>query len=306
MRLIYYSLARLGPGQTSDREYDHQWIQSIRSLRLHNRQIPVCLFVFNGVSPAIVREAERQRVQVLQLGSYRAWLDRQHPHGSVLAHYPTLHKFLAPGEADTTGLSQALYLDCDTFFFEDPEVLFESTAPIHWWAREAPTSRLSPHGYNPRNIDEDVIGRIAAFEGLRWVSPFNSGVCLLNNGIWKTFEQLKATFLDFAWRLMVGRHCFGKENSDDPDIRKAVRARVTELDRSRALPYPSENFWILEEFAIWLTLGRISNFSQGLLTRDFVVQGDEFVEAIEGRRQPVAAHYFSSYRKEFFSHVSLL
>jgi hypothetical protein len=303
MRLIYYSLAR-----TTNREYDHQWIQSIRSLRLYNRRISVCFFVFNGVSEAIQREAERWQVMLLPLGDYRDWLRRNHPHGSTLAVCPELqlHKFLVLNEADTTGLSQALYLDCDTFFFNDPEILFESPVPAHWSAREAPTSRLCPHGYDPSNINEELIERIVSFEGLRWVSPFNTGVCLLNNNIWETFGQLRATFFDAAWRLLVGRHCFGDEAAEGGDIRTAVGRTATAYDRDRALPYPSSNHWILDEIALWLTLGHIRNLSQGMLTRDYLIQGDEFVEAIQAGRRPVAAHYFSSNRKKFFHHVSPL
>lgn len=301
MRLIYYSLAR-----PANCEYDVQWVQSIRSLRLYNRRIPVCLFLFNGASRAIQREAERQRVLLLPLGGYRNWLNRCHPHGPVLAMYPTLHKFLVLSEVDTTGLSQALYLDCDTFFFDDPEILFDSSSPFHWRAREAPTSRLCPDGYDASNINEQLIERIVAHEGLRWVFPFNSGVCVLNNGIWKTFKQLKSTFFDVAWRLLVGRHCSTGGAAEDQDIRRSVVRAAKEHDLKRALPYPSSNHWILEEIALWLTLGHIRNFAQEVLTPNHAVQGEEFAEAIRTGRPPVVAHYFSSLQEEFFRKVSLI
>jgi hypothetical protein len=301
VRLIYYSLARNRSG-----EYEHQWMQSIRSLRSYNRVIPVCLFAFNGVSEAIRREAERQRVMLLPLGGYGDWSQVYHPYGRILAMYPGLAKFLALSEADTTGLSQALYLDCDTFFFDDPEKLFELTAPCHWCAREAPTSRLSPHGYDPSNIDEGLMERIVSTEGLRWVAPFNTGVCLLNHGIWETIRQLRDTFFDTMWRLLVGRHCWGGEAPVDSEIRSAVRMEAKAHDVARALPYPSGNFWILDEFALWLTLGHIGNLAQRIWTRDSVVQGDEFVEALECGRRPVVAHYFSSLQREFFRYVPVL
>jgi hypothetical protein len=301
VRLIYYSLAR---AENSD--YDSQWIQSIRSLRLHNRRISVCLFVFNGVSEALQREAERWHVTLIQLGTYRDWLQGYHPRGWLLALYPALHKFLVLSEADTTGLSQALFLDCDTFFFDDPEILFESPVGCHWCARESPTSRLSPWGYDPSNIDEELIEQIVSTEGLRWVSPFNMGVCLLSNGIWETFRQLRGTYLDTVWRLTVGRHCWNREAPDDGEIRHAVIREATAYDIARALPYPSSNYWILDEIALWLTLGHIHNLSQRMFSRDWVVQGDEFLEAMQTGQQFVVAHYFSSLRKEFFDQLALL
>ncbi len=88
--------------------------------------------------------------------------------------------------------------------------------------RESPTSRLSPHGYDPVNINEELIEQIVSTEGLRWVAPFNAGVCLLNNGIWKTFNELGATYFDTVWRLLVGRHIWSSTASEDREIRNAV------------------------------------------------------------------------------------
>jgi hypothetical protein len=301
VRLIYYSLAR-----TADSEYDDQWIQSIRSLRAHNQRISVCLFVFNGVSEAIWGEAERLQVTLLPLGDYRDWLQCYHPHGWILAMYPHLHKYVVLGEAETTGLSQALFVDCDTLFFDDPELLFESPAPCHWCAREEPFSRLSPFGYDPSHINEELIEQIVSAEGLQWVSPFNTGVCLLNNGIWQTLWQLRVTYLDIVWRLLVGRHCWGSEAQEDCDIRTAVIREATAHDVARALPYPSSNSWIVDEIALWLTFGHIRNVSQGMFAPDRVMQGDEFLEAMPAGRRFVVAHYFTSHREEFFHQLSLL
>jgi len=280
-------------------------MESVRSLRAHNPRIPVTLFVFNGVSDEIRRAADHCRVMVLPLGSYRDWLQQYHPHGHALSLYPTLHKFLVLSEADTSGLSQALYVDCDTFFFHDPEVLFES-GDFHWSAREAPTSRLCPHQYDPANINEEMIERIVAAEGLRWVHPFNAGVCLLNNGIWETFRQLRETFFDTVWRLLVGRHCWTLAEQQDYQIRNAVLGLASRRDIQRALPYPSQNFWILEEIALWLTLGHVQNLAQGFLDRRKVAQGYECVNAVRTGLVPVLAHYFTSFQRDFFRSLSFM
>jgi hypothetical protein len=110
-RLVYNSLAISPFGSR-----EAQWIQSIRSLRRYNRDIPVQLFLFNGAPAAIVREAHRQRVEVFELGDYAQYLDGLFVHGSLLALYPTFHKFLVLRHSPARAANHILYLDCDTFF----------------------------------------------------------------------------------------------------------------------------------------------------------------------------------------------
>ncbi len=300
MNLVYYSLSRPGDGS-----YDFLWIQSIRSLRCCNQDLPVCLLVYDGVSDEILREADRSNVTVFQLGDYRDCLRRNFVHGEVLSLYPTLHKFISLCELDTSEVSQILYLDCDTFFFDDPEILFNTYTECDWYAREAPTSRLCPHGYNPVNIDEAELDSIVWQEGLAPIAPFNVGVCLLNHGVWRNFNQLQVTYLDNLWRLLVGRHRRGSDGSDE-HIRSAVLDAATYFDHSRSLPYPSHNFWIADEIALWLTLGRIEGMSQGFLSSEHVLQGGEFVDGIEAGQSWVLSHYFTSMQAQFFSYVAAL
>jgi hypothetical protein len=300
VNLVYYSLSR-----SEDGRYDRQWVQSIRSLRRYNQELPVCLLVYNSVSDEILREADRSNVIVYLLGDYRDCLCRTFVHGSVLSLYPTLHKFLSLCELDTSDVSQILYLDCDTFFFDDPGILFDTYTDCDWYAREAPSSRRCPHGYDPSNIDEAALESIVWREGLASIQPFNAGVCLLNHGIWRSFGRLRVAFLDNVWRLLVGRHQRSADGSDDA-IRHAVLTTASYFDHSRALPYPSNNFWIVEEIALWLALGRLRGLSQGFLGSDHVMQGWEFAPAIEANQQWVLTHYFSSMQESFFSCVAEL
>ena len=295
MNLIYYSLSRSG-----NPRYDQQWIQSIRSLRHYNRELPVCLMVYNGVSEIIIEEAARQDVMITLVGDYRESLCRSSRHGSVLSLYPTLHKFLSLCELETAECSQILYLDCDTFFFDDPDILFANYQECDWYAREAPSSQRCPHGYDPNNINELLLQSMAQEESLLPILPFNAGVCVLNHGVWREFEKLRAIFLDNVWRLLVGRHQRSGDGTDD-HIRAAVLATATDADRSRALTYPSTNFWIAEEIALWLTLGAIEGVSQGFLSSDHVEQGHEFYDPKPPARHHVLTHYFSSLQDKFFS-----
>jgi hypothetical protein len=298
MRLIYYSVAFTASGK-----YERQWYQSIRSLRSHNGEIPVYLFAFDMVTPELLHEASRRNVVVFPLGDYRQWLGKKHHQGAVLAQYPTLHQLLVSADLQIEGLSQILYVDCDTYFFSDPEALFDIYCSNDWYAREVPGSRLCPNGPT-ENVDEQQISRIAAQEGLNPVPAYNTGVCLLNRGLWTKFAKLSDYYFDCAWRLMVGMQ--HKDYDPGPlarQLRQNVLNAANAEDHERALPYPSNNWWILDEIACLLTLGKIEGLTQAVLGRDLVTQGLEFVSALNHGKLPILSHYFSCNQDDFFAHV---
>lgn len=300
MRLVYYSLAN-----APDAGREKQWMQSIRSLRRYSRAIRVWLFLFNGATAELLHEAERQDVHVHYLGDYGEYFRQTHGRGAVLALYPTFHKFLVLAHAPLHDVSQVLYLDCDTFFFDNVDFLFEQYSAHPWYAREEPSSRRSHFQYDPKHIHEDLLEHIARCEGLRHVLPFNSGVCLLNHGVWHDLERLRIPYLDLAWRLLCGRELSGHNGGlvHDPEIQQAVMNTVTDLDRVHALPYPSHNTWIIEQIALWLALGHLPDFSLGTFSRSDVPQGGEFHEALRSRRRSILAHYYSGTESEFFEAV---
>jgi hypothetical protein len=295
MRLIYYSLARDFEGN-----HETQWIHSIRSLRRHNRHIPVCLLIYNGVSAALLEQCAASDVLLVSLDSYQSLLAGASPHASALALYPTLHKFLSIGEIDTTACTQVMFVDCDTHFFSDPELLFDIYPDRHWYAREAPSSRRCPHGYQPDNINEQLLADILAREGLAPVLPFNAGVCLFNHGTWNLVSNARRLFLDYLWRLLVGRHHAPADGTDD-QIRQAILEQVSPADRDRALPYPSGNFWIAEEIALWLTFATFPQVTQGFFEPHHVAQGHEFEHPEMSEFPHIMAHYFSALQDRFFA-----
>lgn len=300
LRLVYYSLANV-----PNSRLEGQWVQSVRSLRLYNRTIPIWLFLFNGASSALLREAERQNVLVHDLGSYQELVRNMHARGSVVALYPTFHKFLHLGHVPLDGVEQLLYLDCDTFFFDDVDRLFERYSAHHWYAREEPSSRRSHFGYDPRHVDEDLLAHIAQSEGLRQVLPFNSGACLLNHRTWREWERLRVPYLDLAWRLLCGRDLNGHNSTlqHDREVQQAVLAAATDPDRERALPYPSHNTWIIEQISLWLALGHLQNFSLGTFAPADVLQGGEFFDMLEGGQRCILAHYYSKTEEQFFAAI---
>jgi hypothetical protein len=299
MRLIYYCLANAPEGPR-----DEQWARSIRSLRQHNADIDVCLFLFNGATAALLEEADRQHVTVHYLGEYREYLRARHIYGDVLSALPTFHKFFCPQHLPPDGATQLLYLDCDTFFFADVEKLFDECAGASVYGREEPNSRRSIPGGDPAHIDEEALWELAAREGLHPVAPFNCGVCLINGGFWRELGRLSVTQLDFAWRLLCGCQLgLGQDANHDPDIRAAVQRAWNEMDRLRALPYPSSNIWIIDEIALWLALGHVTSLSLGTFRRAQVAQGDEFIPMLEAGRPPILAHYFTNMENEFLDAV---
>ena len=299
MRLAYYSLANL--------PYDSrepQWIQSIRSMRRHNRSIPVWLVLFNGASNELLAEAERWDVHVCFLGDYGEFLEKAHCRGSVLALYPTFHKFLVLTRLPLQTATQILYLDCDTFFFDDVDLLFGLHGVQDWYAREEFMSLRSPLGYDPNHVDEQSLESIARGEGLHYIPPFNSGVCLLNHGIWNNLDGLRDVYLGLAWRLLCGRQMSKPgDKVRDPLLWQAALDAITDWDRAHALPYPSDNDWIIEQVALWLALGRLPQFSLGTLSSTHVLQGDEFETMLTAHRPCVLVHYFTGMEREFFASV---
>lgn len=299
MRLAYYSLASFPYGSR-----EHQWIQSIRSMRRYNRSIPVWLFLFNDASNELLAEAERWRVHVCCLGDYAAFLQKAHPRGAILALYPTFHKFLVLPHLPLQAATQVLYLDCDTFFFDDVDLVFDEHGEQDWYAREEFTSRRSPLGYDPNHVNEDLLESIARREGLHSIPPFNSGVCVLNHGIWNSLNALSDAYLGLAWRLLCGREISKPgEKVCDQQVWKAVMDATTDQDRGIALAYPSTNDWIIEQIALWLWLGRLPHFSLGTLSSTQVLQGEEFEMMRMPPRRRVLAHYFTGMEKSFFASV---
>ncbi len=299
MRLVYYSLANFPQDSR-----EQQWIQSVRSLRTYNRTIPVWLLLFNSASDALLREAERYGVQVQILGDYGEFLQRAHARGSVLALYPTFHKFLALEHLPLQGITQVLYLDCDTFFFDDVSLLFDFCATHDWYAREEHMSLRSRLGYDPKHIDEQLLQYIARSEKLSYVPPFNSGVCLLNRGMWLSLSKLRNTYLDLAWRLLCGRVLSGHEyGAHDSPVRSAAADALRDPDRAQALPYPSANDWIIEQIALWLTLGELPHLSLGTFSSSHVCQGEEFEAMLRSQQRCILAHYYTGMERQFFSRV---
>jgi hypothetical protein len=291
-QLVCYSLA-YRPGVHCAK----QWVQSIRSLRQHNRDVPVVLCLYGDRRVDLIeREADRQRVQIVWLGDFETSL--RHPRAAQLALYPTWGKLLSLRHAPAA--DRLLYLDCDTYFFDDVALLFDLHQDADWYARDEVLSRRGyPHHYDPAYLDEDELKVVAAMVGASFIAPFNTGVCLMRRWALERFLEQELEFLDFGWRLAAGIVRQSDPAIDDK-IWSVLRTATQPEDLARALPYPSSNRWIVEEVATWLVLGRVPGLTTAPLLPSAVPQSNEYRQR-GFAWSPVVAHYFSGGEVDFFS-----
>ncbi|MCA9664357.1 MAG: hypothetical protein KC503_02180, partial [Myxococcales bacterium] len=224
---------------------------SRESLRRHAPALPVTILCFGDIDLGDL-EAEVER-----RGSYEHSLDE---HAATLGGYPVLHKWIGLAQIAAAPHEQLLYLDNDTYICADLDPLFTAHAEHDFYAREEPFTMRSPHGYDPEYVDELALASLAYGQGCKAIPPYNLGVVLLNNGLCGRLGAVLPDLLAFAARFAQG-----------------------------TLPYPSSNRWIIEQVALWLSLGRIEGLTHGLLDRSLVAQDDEFLATSSA----AVVHYFS-------------
>lgn len=283
MRLVYYSLS-MPEDAVAGQRLAWQLGMSLRSLRRHNRTVPVRLYHFGALPGELTRIAAEHDIVVIDRGPYGAYIEQTgHPAHAALSLVPLLHKWLLLRELREVEMSQLLYCDCDTYFAGDVDCLFRDYSEHGLYAREEPFSRLSAVR-DPVYLDEARLGQIAASEGVSQVPPFNTGVMLMNHGCWRNLADRSRGFLSTVWRFL----CWFADNPAPVDLRAAAFLRgagrpLRAADGAGALVFPSTNRWLVEEAAAWLTLGSIPNAQTGLFSKQHVVQNGEYLHARAAR-----------------------
>lgn len=301
MNIVTYSLSSNGPAQKTG--YHEQLNYSVKSLRIYNKNVPIHVFLYGEHPSGFIAEIEDRGVSVHQMGAYVDAIKRIRPRAfRALAHYPVIHKWLNFSELERLAPSQILQTDCDTFFFDDVSLLFEHYSERQFYAREEPGSKASHYGYDPFYVNEDALFTLARREGAVEINPYNIGVCILNYGLWTEIAKRNDMFLSYIFRFVasMARNPQTREKLW-PDLAELLAQDLVEEPEVSELPFPSSNLWILEQVALWLTLGRISGLTHGFLSRKHVIQGAE--EAGPSKTK-VVHHYYGMDKIAFLSEIS--
>jgi hypothetical protein len=302
MRIVTYSLSSSGPPQTTD--YHEQLFNSVKSLRAYNKVVSIHVFLYGEHPHDFIMGLEREGVIVHRMGAYEDAIRRIRPRAfRTLARYPVLHKWMNFHTLETLGPSQVLQIDCDTYFFDDVGILFDRYADCHYYGREEPSSRASHYGYDANYLDEDKLFALARREGAAPVNPCNIGVSIFNHGLWSEIAKRTALLLNHAFRFIAGM----ARNPETrgrlwPELAEVVMIDLLEQPDVSDLPFPSSNVWIIEQVALWLTLGHVPGLTHGHLSREHVRQGGEHDEYGETK---VVHHYFGLDKTEFLSSLSV-
>jgi hypothetical protein len=256
--------------------------------------------LYGKTDPDLLQRITRRGAEILVEPSYESVLQRSFPRGSAtLNKHPALHKFLNLDHLTAFRPTQILYLDADTILFDDVEMLFAAYETSDIVAREEWGSRRHNSGYAPELMaDEDALGKIAASEGIVCPAPFNSGVVLMNRGIWNDLAALEPTYLEYAWRFVVwmalhplkeGAAGYGGEPAQF--LAANFERYAGTADVERALLFPSSNRWILGELSALLTLGHIPGLRYSDFSPRHVLQGPEVFAHGPVRATRLVGHY---------------
>lgn len=261
---------------------------SLRSLRRVNPQIPVFLNIIGEIDKLFLHflTTDLSVIPVLS-GSYEDLLNSVLPgSGPYLKNYPILHKFLFLLQFNQLQPAQVLYVDTDTLFFEDPVRLFEQCRRHDIYARleyyTAPTDVHKRPGY----FQPEVYAELAASLGSQVITPFNTGVMLLNHRIWERFRAESRNYLEYVLRLSPVEDALGPMPGFSP------------------LPNPTSNLWIRDQVAFWLAMGRIRNFSFSPLSHAQLLMGAEEIHNPNQFTRPILSHYFSQNTEKYFKGLS--
>lgn len=298
--LVYYSIA-VTP-QRPRPDLFRQLELSVQSLRRFNGTVRILVFVFGPISEDQVRRLAALGVSVFPRPPYGEFLERWLPREAVscMEHYPLFHKFLNFSEIAAFEPEQVLYLDCDTLFFDDVARLFSRYQHADCFGREEPLGRKSHYGYDPSYLDEDRLSELMIQEGNSPVPPFNLGVVLFNNGVWRKLTGLPSLLLGYAWRFGLWMALNPRSEASPYDeapgmeeLRSQINSGFLKDDLDEALEYPATNRWIWDEHSLWFALGSVPGLRFDWFSADDVLQNGEFSEPRFDAASSVLCHYFS-------------
>jgi hypothetical protein len=296
-QLVFYSLSMDREDPRPDIEW--QLELSLRSLRLFNTHVTVWVFVYGDSSTAFERRLERYRVLIVRKGRYEDRLaELAADFWQPLAQYPILHKFLNFREIVSAGFDAALLLDCDTVFFSDVAALFNAAGGADCSGIADIGARRGPYDYDPAYLDEEALQEIAAGQGLLIPPLFSCGSIVMSRKLCQELYRLESHFLGFALRFMcwMALHPVSIRGRF-PECRgvEYLRRNWATLGAGNLEPirFPSGNRWLLEQFALWFTLGYAARHEYIDLPARSVQYYTQFRSQSRPDREMVCCHYGS-------------
>lgn len=278
--LVIYSISLPEGGEVEKLSWQIE--ASLLSLREHDSEVAVRVYVYGELTNRIadlLGELDVERVNRPALGSVVA--DLVGGGFEELGDYAPVHKWLSIASVESSRRT-VLYVDCDTFFFESPRALTESSS-ADLSAREEPYSERSHLGVRGAHVDETRLREAAARIGATAVPPFNTGVICFRNQSWLRIRDRRSIYLELV---------------------QSFRSPNRPVLRWSGLSYPSENRWIAEQVAAWLMVGLERSLSVELLGRDHVLQGGEFSSYRADAVTCIVCHYFSALTFHFDAWLS--
>ena len=243
---------------------------SISSLREHNANIPIYLFIDDldlRFKSQITFRKDFSNVNILPFSSDfdpempSAWsIHRWYNLSEVKEYQPSFRKN-----------SSILYVDSDTIFNSDPSYLFDTYTSRDIYGREERGFRHCPITGSSKNIRtalDYVDTCIKESGGKTDVYKYCCGVLLLNNNFHLQIFSRLNELSDIMVSLM-----------------------------SKKIPYPLPNFRIVDQYAIWVLLSRIGA-NCGLFGIQDVTHS--FLEAKhEEYFNPIVLHYTTKDEQKF-------
>jgi hypothetical protein len=96
---------------------------------------------------------------------------------------------------------------------------------------------------------------------------------------------------------------------EHPDIyylRRHKSDLAAYLKDLKPMQFPGSNYWIKEEMALWLTVGKIDPVKLGCFGKRYVLQGCEEIIKECAFAKPVVSHYYSNNTQLFFEKLNTI